>query len=197
MTIRKNTGVKILGLHMSPRENGSSALMLEKFVDGAVRAGAEVEALSVSQLDIKGCQECGNCAEAGVCAIDFDDMSLVYSAWEQATRIVVSTPVWFYDMPSQGKAILDRSQTFWSRRYVLGRNKDGIPGAKGFLLACGATKGKDLFNPVTLSVKYLFDAIAFPKDFPVLSYRQIETPDKFTKEQLEEIEQAGFEFAKP
>ncbi|MDR3154874.1 MAG: flavodoxin family protein [Deltaproteobacteria bacterium] len=193
----KNTGVKILGLHMSPRTEGTSALLLEKFAQGAERAGASVEVISVSRLDIKGCQECGHCSEAGICAIDFDDMSVIYSAWESATRIVISTPVFFYDMPSQGKAVLDRSQAFWSRRYVLGQNKDGVPGAKGFLLAVGATKGKDLFVPVTLAVKYLFDAIAFPKTFPVLSFRQVETPDKFTAEQLAEAEKAGFEFGQP
>jgi hypothetical protein len=100
-------------------------------------------------------------------------------------------------MPSQGKAILDRSQAFWSRRYVLNQNKDGVPGAKGFLVACGATKGKDLFMPVHLAVKYLFDSISFPKTFGSLAYRQIETPDKFSKEQLDEIEQAGYEFGQP
>ncbi|MDR2613215.1 MAG: flavodoxin family protein [Deltaproteobacteria bacterium] len=192
----QGSGVKILGLHMSPREKGSSALLLERFSEGAKRAGASVEILSVSKLDIRGCAECGKCNETGACVFVDDDMAAVYSAWETATRIVVATPVFFYDMPSQGKAILDRSQAFWSRRYMLNQNKEGVPGAKGFLLACGATKGKDLFVPVTLAVKYLFDSIAFPKTFPVLSFRQIETPDKFTAGQLEEAEKAGCEFAR-
>ncbi|MDR1081079.1 MAG: flavodoxin family protein [Deltaproteobacteria bacterium] len=200
------TGVKVLGLHMSPRLNGSSARMLNVFADGVERAGAEFRALSVSQLDIRGCAECGHCSEKGDCAIDFDDMGQIYSAWEEAaadakvgisTRIVIATPVFFYDMPSQGKAVLDRSQAFWTRRYVLGQNAEGIPGSKGFLLACGATKGKDLFMPVTLAVKYLFDAIGFPKSFPVLSYRGIERPEKFGNEQLAEVQKAGFDFARP
>ncbi|MDR1035988.1 MAG: flavodoxin family protein [Deltaproteobacteria bacterium] len=199
-----STGVKVLGLHMSPRIDGSSAKMLNVFADGVERAGAQFKALSVSQLDIRGCVECGHCSEKGECAIDFDDMGQIYSAWEEAaadakagisTKIVIATPVFFYDMPSQGKAVLDRSQAFWTRRYVLGQNAEGIAGAKGFLLACGATKGKDLFMPVTLAVKYLFDAIGFPKSFPVLSFRGIERPEKFSDDQLTGIQEAGFEFA--
>ncbi|MDR1039634.1 MAG: flavodoxin family protein [Deltaproteobacteria bacterium] len=198
------SGVKVLGLHMSPRARGSSARLLESFAAGVKRAGAEYASVSVSGLDIKGCSECYRCGESGVCAVDSDDMGKFYAAWEEVSgwgeaglspRIVISTPVFFYDMPSQGKAVLDRSQAFWVRRYVLGMNKDGIPGAKGFLLACGATKGKDLFVPVTLAVKYLFDAIGFPKSFQSLTFRQIERPDKFSQEQLAEAERAGFEFA--
>jgi hypothetical protein len=198
--------IKVLGLHMSPRLDGSSAKMLNVFADGVEKAGAKFKALSVSQLDVRGCMECGHCSEKGECAIDFDDMNQIYSAWEEAqsdgkegvsTKIVIATPVFFYDMPSQGKAVLDRSQAFWTRRYVLGKNADGVPGSKGFLLACGATKGKDLFMPVTLAVKYLFDAIGFPKSFPTLSYRGIERPEKFSPDQLAEIQKAGYDFVRP
>jgi hypothetical protein len=59
----------------------------------------------------------------------------------------------------------------------------------------GATKGKDLFVPITLAVKYMFDSIAFPKTFPVLSFRKIENPGSFDPEQLETIKNAGRDFA--
>jgi multimeric flavodoxin WrbA len=192
-----SSGVKILGLHLSPRKEGSSALLLAKFAQGAREAGAQVDILSIADLDVKGCQACGSCNDTGVCIINFDDMGQIYEAWETYERIVIASSVFFYDLPSQGKAVLDRSQAFWSRRYVLGKYKDGKPNAKGYLLAVGATKGKDLFIPITLAVKYMFDAIAFPKSFPVLAYRKIENPESFSLEQLEEAQKAGYEFGKP
>lgn len=192
-----SSGVKdILGLHLSPRKEGSSALLLKKFAEGAEEAGAKVKVLSVSDLDIKGCQACGYCNDSGECIIDLDDMGKIYEAWETYDKIVIASSVFFYDLPSQGKAVLDRSQAFWSRRYVLGQNKEGKPGAKGYLLTVGATKGKDLFVPITLAVKYMFDAIAFPKTFPVLAFRKIEGPHNFTEEQLSEVKKAGEEFAR-
>jgi multimeric flavodoxin WrbA len=168
---------------------------LDSFVKGATGAGAKVETIHVADLNVQGCQECGGCEDDGECVNELDDMKVIYAAWEKATRIVIASPIFFYDMPSQGKAVLDRSQAFWNRRYVLGQNKEGKPGAKGFLLAVGATKGKDLFVPISLAVKYLFDAIAFPKSFPTLFFRQIETPDKLTEDQLAQSEAAGREFA--
>ncbi|MDR2354101.1 MAG: flavodoxin family protein [Deltaproteobacteria bacterium] len=192
-----NTDVEILALHLSPRRKGSSRKLLDAFVAGGEESGATFKVFSVSELKIDGCQECGGCSDDGVCVNDSDDMGLIYQAWETTKRIVIASPIFFYDMPAQGKAILDRSQAFWARRYILGQNKDGIPGAKGFLLAVGATKGKDLFVPINLAVKYLFDSLAFPRVFSCLTYRQIETPDKLLEEQLNEVRAAGVEFGKP
>ena len=187
-------GAEILGLHLSPRKLGSSHTLLQHFAEGAARAGAKVNTVSVADLNIKGCVGCGRCSETGKCVIVDDDMHVIYKAWEGARRIVVSSSIFFYDMPSQGKAVLDRSQANWSKRYVLNQNKDDIPGAKGFLLACGATRGKELFAPITLAVKYLFDSLSFPKTYDTLFFRQIESPKSFSKEQLEEAEKKGFEF---
>ncbi|MDR2200306.1 MAG: flavodoxin family protein [Deltaproteobacteria bacterium] len=191
----KNTSVEILGLHLSPRKKGSSRLLLDKFKEGAESKGARFEILSVSDLRIKGCVGCFSCTKDGKCVIKDDDMRVLYEAWEKAERVVVSTSIYFYDMPSQGKAVLDRSQAFWARRYELHQNKEDKPGGRGFLLAVGATKGKELFTPVTLVVKYLFDSLSISKKFPVLAFRGVEGPDKFTSEQLEEVVKAGEEFA--
>jgi hypothetical protein len=193
--MEKTNKQTILGLHLSPRAKGSSALLLEHFRKGVEKAGSQMETISVSNLKISGCLECGGCEKTGQCVID-DDMGKIYKSWERSEKIVVAASIFFYDIPAQGKAVIDRSQAFWSRRYILGQNKDGRPGTKGFLLAVGATKGKDLFIPVSLSVKYFFDALAFPKNFSSLFFNKIETPDVFTDEQLEEVEKAGMEFAK-
>jgi multimeric flavodoxin WrbA len=195
--LTESSGVKIpiLGLHLSPNKEGSSAKLLSKFKEGVEEAGAKINVISVGDLDVKGCQGCGACSDTGECIIDFDDMGQIYKAWEEHTKIVISSSVWFYDLPSQGKAVLDRSQAFWSRRYVLGQNKNGIPNAKGYLLTLGATKGENLFVPITLAVKYLFDSIAFPKTFPVLSFRKIEKPESLSAEQLETVKKAGYAFA--
>jgi multimeric flavodoxin WrbA len=123
-------------------------------------------------------------------------MAVFYQAFSQNSRIVVSSSLFFYDVPAQGKAVIDRSQAFWSKRYVLGENQDGRPGAGGFLLAVGATKGKDLFTPISLSIKYFYDALAFPKTFGTLFFRKIEGPADLTEEDLLSAKAAGLEFAR-
>jgi multimeric flavodoxin WrbA len=189
------SGDAILGLHLSPKVGGSSAVLLQKFLEGAERQGVPTKLISVSELDVKGCTACGACYETGQCVIQNDDMGQIYDAWDQYYKIVVSTSLYFYDVPSQGKAIIDRSQAFWARRYVLGDFPKGKLGTKGYLLAVGATKGKDLFIPVSLSIQYMFDAIAFPKTFPMLFFRDIEEPDHFSERQLKAVMNAGEQFA--
>jgi multimeric flavodoxin WrbA len=184
----------ILGLHMSPRKYGSSYKLLEEFKKGAEESGSNVKVLSVSEMHIKGCLGCNQCNKDGKCVIEDDDMGLIYEAWEDVKKIVVSTPIFFYDMPSQGKAILDRSQANWSRRYVLNETNAAKEGTQGFLIAVGATKGKELFTPVTLAVRYLFDSISFPKTFDSLLFRQIEGPKDFKEEDLEAARKAGARF---
>ncbi|MDR1051598.1 MAG: NAD(P)H-dependent oxidoreductase [Deltaproteobacteria bacterium] len=187
--------IKVCGLHLSPRAKGTSGRLLESFGLGVVDAGADFSVLSVADHpDVGGCRECGACEKEGVCAVK-DDMSHFYKAFEKAERLVVATSLFFYDVPAQGKAVVDRGQAFWSRRYRLGRNRDGKPGARGFLLAVGATKGKDLFVPVTLSIKYFFDALAYPKQFDTLFYRSAEEPESLTPEHLLEARAAGRNFA--
>jgi multimeric flavodoxin WrbA len=169
---------------------------LEEFGQGVREAGLEFKTLSVAETGtIHGCVECGSCGTDGNFVIH-DDMRLFYEAFEGVTRIVVSTPVFFYDIPAQGKAVIDRAQAYWSRRYVLGRHREGLEGAKGFLLAVGATRGKDLFLPAGLAIKYFFDALAFPKIFDSLYFRKIEKPTDLTREQLLSAKMAGTAFAK-
>jgi multimeric flavodoxin WrbA len=170
--------------------------LLEEFGKGVEEAGKEFKTVSVADTGhIHGCNECASCSVDGNCVIH-DDMEVFYKAFESASRIVVSTPVFFYDVPAQGKAVIDRAQAFWARRYVLGRNREGIDGAKGFLLGVGATRGKDLFMPAGLCIKYFFDALAFPKNFDSLFFRKIETSSALTKEQLMSVRLAGAAFAK-
>ncbi len=187
----------ILALHFSPRKNGNSANMLEEFLKGAKSAGASAQSFSVADLKIQPCVECGGCEKTGECVFD-DDMGLLYPPLLTAKKIVISTPLFFYDVPAQGKAFIDRTQPLWSRRYILKETHTLRPDGLGFLLAVGATRGKDLFLPVNLCVKYFFDSIGFPKEFESLCFRQLEAADDFAKrpDLMEQVFQAGEIFAR-
>ena len=186
----------ILALHLSPRKNGNSAAMLEEFLKGARQAGAETLTCSVSDLNIKPCLGCGVCEKTGQCIIEDDDMGRLYPFLSQAPMVVVSTSIFFYDVPASGKALIDRTQPLWSQRYTLGRTETIRPEGQGFLLALGATKGKDLFLPVSLCIKYFFDSIGFPKEFDSLFFRQVEGLGNMAKhaDYMRQVFEAGLAF---
>jgi arsenate reductase (thioredoxin) len=91
----------------------------------------------------------------------------------RADVVIAATPIYFYNATAQLKALIDRSQTLWARKYKLELTDPGRPDRKGVLLAVGATKGKNLFEGMILTAKYFFDAIG--ADFQAsLKYSQIE-----------------------
>jgi multimeric flavodoxin WrbA len=169
--------------------------MLERFQKGVLAGGGQIKVLSVADHVIEGCRGCGVCYQTGLCVIE-DDMTVFYEAVEAASRIVVVTPVYFYGPPALGKAMIDRLQVFWSRIYKLGERRTFEAPPQGFVMAVGATKGQDLFTPIKLCAKYMFDSIGFPRKFPFKGYRRVETPKDWSPEWLAEVEGYGRDFAK-
>ena len=152
--------MKILGIYGSPRKDGNSDLLLRRALEGAEVAGAEVNFIRAGKLEISGCLECGGCDETGECILD-DDMNDVYPLLVESEVIIFSTPIFFYGFPSQAKALIDRSQALWCRRMMKKSGKElrKYDSGRGYLIAVGATKGKNLFEGVELTAKYFFDAL--------------------------------------
>jgi len=77
--------------------------------------------------------------------------------------IFLSSPIFFYGMPGQTKSLVDRSQALWSKR-MLEKSPEGrkkYDHGRGYLIAVGATKGKNLFEGTELTAKYFFDSYRY------------------------------------
>ena len=150
--------MKVLGLMGSPRRQGNTDLLLDKALEGASEAGAEIEKVLVSKLKISPCLEIYACLKDGNCSIR-DDMQLLYKKLLEADHVVFASPIFFYSITSQAKAIVDRCQALWVRRHVLGMGKEDKRERRGVFVSVGATQGEKLFDGAVLTVKYFFDAI--------------------------------------
>lgn len=151
----------ILGIYGSPRKGGNSDILLDKALQGAKDAGAAVDAVYCRKLRISGCLECGGCEHTGQCVID-DGMQDVYPLLRQADAIILAEPIFFYGAPAQTKALIDRVQAEWSRRLLSKKTKEQrktFDGGRGYLIAVGATQGKNMFSCVELEAKYFYDAL--------------------------------------
>jgi len=149
--------MKFLGILGSPRRGGNSETLLKAFLEGAAGAGAEVEEIFLREKKISPCMEIYHCFKDGTCPIK-DDMLGFYDKLLAADVVALASPIFFYNVSAQAKAMIDRTQALWARRYVL---KKDFPGGnrQGVLLAVGATKGRLLFVGARLTAKYFFDAI--------------------------------------
>jgi arsenite transporter/arsenate reductase (thioredoxin) len=164
----------VLGFQGSPRKKGNTGYLLSAFMDEAERLGGKTRIIEVAQKNIVPCIGCGFCEKKGFCVTKDDDMTNeIYPLLREADAVVLAAPIYFYNVPAQLKAIIDRTQTLWSRKYKLKLTDPARHYRRGFLLAQGATKGKNLFEGVELTARYFYDAIG-AKYIGSLTYRHIE-----------------------
>ena len=152
--------MKVLGIFASPRKGGNTELLLEELLKGAEKAGASVERLYLSDFTITPCKECHGCDNTGSCVI-LDDMEKIYPKLLEADAVILASPIFFYGVTAWAKALIDRSQAFWARKYLLKDPSFGREGKKrkGFFISVGATKGVKVFDGAILTVKYFFDVL--------------------------------------
>lgn len=150
--------MKVLGIMGSPRRQSNTEILLDRALAGAKETGAEVEKVVVSELKVYPCMEIYACLKDGKCAIK-DDMQWLYGKLLETDHIVFASPIFFYGLTSQSKAIVDRCQALWVRKYVLGIGKGNNRIRRGMFISVGATRGERLFDGAVLTVKYFFDAI--------------------------------------
>ncbi len=150
--------IRVLGILGSPRRQSNTEILLDSALAGAVDRGAEVEKVLLSEMDIAPCKEIYACLEAGRCAIQ-DDMQFLYEKLVTADHVIFASPIFFYGITAQAKAMVDRCQALWVKKYILGMDRDDTRIRRGAFISVGATKGKNLFDGAVLTVKYFYDAI--------------------------------------
>ncbi len=188
----------VLGFQGSPRKKGNTRFLLSSFMDAAEKLGAQTRTIEVTKHNIAACKELIVCEKKGYCPIDDDMMHEIYPLIRQAEVVILGTPIFFYNMTAQLKAMVDRCQTFWARKYVFKLKDPARKMRRGFLLSVAATKGKTLFEGLELTAKYFFDAIdATPAGS--LTYREIEGPKDMANHPtvLEDIEIAVEKLLRP
>lgn len=120
---------KIVVITGSPRKNGNSIAMTEAFIEAAVKKGHEVVRFDATKENVGGCIACESCFKNGrACAIN-ERFGVIAEAIENADVIVFTMPVYWYTIPAQIKAIIDKLFSFCTAQ------KD-VSGKKCALIAC-------------------------------------------------------------
>ncbi|QJB56841.1 flavodoxin family protein [Pseudodesulfovibrio sp. zrk46] len=100
--------MNILIINGSPRINGTTSTIANAFGTAATSNGNEVRTHILNDMrDIRGCQSCAKCFEAGHCVLK-DDFTKVLEDHHWADVIVWATPVYLDDMSGILKLFADR-----------------------------------------------------------------------------------------
>ncbi len=152
--------MNVLGIYGSPRKGGNSDQLLDRALEGAMSAGAKVDRVYARDLKMSGCIECGGCDNTGECVVQ-DDMQMVYPLMERADVVFLSSPIFFYSVTAQVKKIIDRAQAQWAKKMLRQTTDEMLPSStrRGYLIAVGATRGKNLFEGAQITARYFYDAL--------------------------------------
>jgi len=158
--------LKVLGIAGSPRRGGNTDRLLQEALRGARAAGAETRIIYLEDLNIAPCRHCDACQVAGRCRQQ-DDM--IYTDLEAADRIVLASPLHFMGVTAQAKAMIDRCQALWARKYVLKQPPLGdTRERKGLFISVGGRPGDNIFAGALMTVKSLFHCMDVAYDGAVL-----------------------------
>jgi len=122
--------MKMLGLSCSPRKGGNTETLVTEALAGARSEGAETELFSVHGKDIRPCDGCQTCVETSKCHVQ-DDMQDVFRLMLESDGIIFGTPIYFYTMTAQAKAIMDRTYSIRRPEFTLASKVGGIIAVAG------------------------------------------------------------------
>jgi multimeric flavodoxin WrbA len=143
--------MKLLAFLGSPRKNGNSARLLDEFLKGVSRNNCiTINKIYLQERKISGCSACGYCLTNSTCIIR-DGMQIIYPIIKESDTIVFSTPIFWWSIPSQLKALIDRF-------YALKRNE--IKNKKIYLLMTyGGALPNSGYNLVEMMFKEIFEYV--------------------------------------
>ena len=127
--------MEIITFAASPRKGGNTEILLDEVIVGLRQAGAKVKKFRTHELEISPCMGCGKCDTLGRCVIE-DSFQELYDLLIECDGMVFSSPLYFMNVPSSGKALIDRCQAFWTAQERLKIDLFGGRKRLGLLIAC-------------------------------------------------------------
>lgn len=112
--------MKIVVLTGSAHKNGTTAMLTEEFMKGAAEAGHEVFRFDAAFKNVHPCIACEKCHSTDQGCAFQDDMNELNPHLLEADGIVLVSPIYYYAMNAQLKAVIDR---FYANDSALHKNK--------------------------------------------------------------------------
>lgn len=158
--------MNIVVLFGSPKKSGNTKKLLDKYLKTINQDENNIDIIYASDLNISGCRNCDVCKDKVFCPIDdWDKVYDVYQRIQACDMLIVASPIFFFSFPSQLKALFDRLQPFYYKRFFRNEPREKIKDA--VVLLTGGGQEKD-FTRLVLEkqIKVVFDVLDVKqKDF--------------------------------
>ena len=103
--------MKVVAFNGSPRKKGNTQILINKVFDELKQEGIETEMVQLGGKKIKGCVACYKCFknQDKRCSVDNDVLNENLEKMLEADGIILGSPVYFSNMTSEVKALIDRA----------------------------------------------------------------------------------------
>lgn len=112
--------MKITVITGSPHKNGTSTTLAEQFIRGAEKAGNKVYRFDAAFREVHPCMGCEHCHNTNDGCVYNDAVDDLNALLIESDAIVFASPIYYYAMSSQIKAVIDR---FYANDSILHKNK--------------------------------------------------------------------------
>jgi len=101
--------MKVVAFNGSPRRKGNTEILIQKVFKELEKEGIETELIPLGNKIVHGCSACGKCKEIqnGKCHIKNDHLNFCIEKMIEADGIIIGSPVYFADVTTEVKALID------------------------------------------------------------------------------------------
>lgn len=143
----------------SPHQNGVTDQLAKIFCKNLKHSNLAINIYALRDYKYKCCTGCGLCSIfPHKCVLDKngDEAEFLFNAMLVSSLIVFACPVYFYSVPAQFKALIDRSQRFWAEKKIYIVQKPAIP-----IFAAARTNGRQLFRSSLITLSLFLQNLGF------------------------------------
>lgn len=103
--------MKVVAFNGSPRKDGNTTILINHVFNELDKEGIETELVQLSGKKIHGCIACYKCFQNKdqQCSVKEDDLNECIAKMIRADGIILGSPVYFADLTSEMKALMDRA----------------------------------------------------------------------------------------
>lgn len=119
----------VLAINSSKRKKNTYGV-LEEIAEALEPSGVNTDIVNLFEHDIRCCIGCEQCLAQGRCVVD-DDMAALIDRMKQTDGIIVSSPVYAYQVSGKLKDFIDRTMLIIHRPVLTGKPALGVSTTMG------------------------------------------------------------------
>ena len=164
----------------SPRPNGNTDFASMLIMEELDELGMSYEEIFLREYKLNSCGGCQKCGELknGICNLSTsDDTQELFNPLLGSKLLFFVSPIYFYHLPAQFKALIDRSQAYWVQYRLGSPVMHSLPKRKAHtILLCAREKGEKIFQGSLLTLRFFLAPFNIELAEPLL-LRNLDRPE--------------------